>query len=152
VTNPPLLYLGLETRTQIAVEFVYVGDPMCSWCWGFAPALEKLESRYGIPLRVVMGGLRTGSQAEPMDTEARQQLAGYWQGVAQRTGQPFTNASLVRDGWSYDTEPSCRAVVTMRQTRPTRDSPVGGKTSPRLLRRGRRHHRHVDVPRAGGRV
>jgi protein-disulfide isomerase-like protein with CxxC motif len=29
-----------------------------------------------------------------MDTEARQQLAGCWQGVAQRTGQPFTNASL----------------------------------------------------------
>lgn len=43
MTNPPLLDLGLEPRTQIAVEFVYVGDPMCSWCWGFAPALEKLD-------------------------------------------------------------------------------------------------------------
>jgi hypothetical protein len=52
MSNPPLLDLGLEPRTQVALEFVYVGDPMCSWCWGFSPALEKLDSRYGIPLRV----------------------------------------------------------------------------------------------------
>jgi putative protein-disulfide isomerase len=115
MANPPLLDLGLAPRTQLDLEFVYVGDPMCSWCWGFSPALEKLESRYRIPLRVVMGGLRTGSQAEPMDAEARDQLTDYWQGVAQRTGQPFTNASLERDGWRYDTEPSCRAVVAMRE-------------------------------------
>jgi len=118
MTNPSLLDLRLEPRTQLDLEFVYVGDPMCSWCWGFSHALEKLESRYGIPLRVVMGGLRTGSQAEPMDAKARQQLADYWQGVAQRTGQPFTTASLERDGWRYDTEPSSRAVVAMRELAP----------------------------------
>lgn len=118
MTKPPLIDLGLEPRTQLDLEFVYVGDPMCSWCWGFSPALEELESRYNIPLRVVMGGLRTGSQAEPMHATAREQLADYWQGVAQRTGQPFTNASLERDGWRYDTEPSCRAVVAMRELAP----------------------------------
>lgn len=118
MTNPPLIDLGLEQQTQLDLEFVYVGDPMCSWCWGFAPALEELDSRYSIPLRVVMGGLRTGSQANPMDEQTRQQLADYWQGVAQRTGQPFTTASLERDGWSYDTESSCRAVVAMRELAP----------------------------------
>ncbi|MEX0700155.1 MAG: DsbA family protein [Acidimicrobiia bacterium] len=118
MSDSPLLDLGLGQQTQLDVEFVYVGDPMCSWCWGFSPALEKLESTYHIPLRVVMGGLRTGPQAESMNTQARQQLAGYWQGVAQRTGQPFTNTSLERDGWSYNTEPSCRAVVTMRELAP----------------------------------
>ena len=118
MANPPPLDLGLEPQTQLDLEFVYVGDPMCSWCWGFSPALEKLESTYEIPLRVVMGGLRTGSQAESMDPGARQQLADYWQGVAQRTGQTLTEASLARDGWSYNTEPSCRAVVAMRQLVP----------------------------------
>lgn len=118
MTNPPLIDLGLEQQTQLDLEFVYVGDPMCSWCWGFAPALEELDSRYSIPLRVVMGGLRTGSQANPIDEQARQQLADYWQGVAQRTGQPFTTASLEHDGWSYNTEPSCRAVVAMRELAP----------------------------------
>ena len=118
MTKPPLLDLGLDPLPQLDLEFVYVGDPMCSWCWGFSPALEELGTRYGIPLRVVMGGLRTGPQAEPMDAEARRQLANYWQGVARRTGQPFTTASLERDGWRYDTEPSCRAVVAMRELAP----------------------------------
>lgn len=114
----PALDLGLDLPPRPDLEFVYVGDPMCSWCWGFSPALEHLEQRYGIPLRVVMGGLRTGAQAEPMDAAARAQLASYWQGVARRTGQPFTHASLERDGWRYDTEPSCRAVVAMRELAP----------------------------------
>lgn len=118
MTKPPLLDLLLDQPPQLDLEFIYVGDPMCSWCWGFSPALEELRTRYGIPLRVVMGGLRTGPQAELMDAEARGQLANYWQGVAQRTGQPFTTASLERDGWRYDTEPSCRAVVAMRELAP----------------------------------
>jgi putative protein-disulfide isomerase len=117
--KPRLLDLGLDPQPQSDLEFIYVGDPMCSWCWGFAPALEQLERRYGIPLRVVAGGLRTGPQAHLMDAEARGQLATYWQGVAQRTGQLFTTAALERDGWRYDTEPSCRAVVTMRQLAPS---------------------------------
>lgn len=114
----PSLDLGLDVPARPDLEFVYVGDPMCSWCWGFSPALERLEERYAIPLRVVMGGLRTGQQAQPMDAAARAQLASYWQGVAERTGQPFTDASLERDGWRYDTEPSCRAVVAMRELAP----------------------------------
>lgn len=25
-------------------EIIYVGDPMCSWCWGFAPEFQKLRT------------------------------------------------------------------------------------------------------------
>ena len=35
-------------------EFVYVGDPMCSWCWGFAPVLDQLAGHYAIPIRIVL--------------------------------------------------------------------------------------------------
>lgn len=118
MTTPPLLDLGLDMQSRRDLEFVYVGDPMCSWCWGFAPALERLEGTYGLPVRTVMGGLRTGSQADEMDQPARTQLAKYWDGVAARTGQRFTHASLERTGWRYDTEPSCRAVVAMRELAP----------------------------------
>lgn len=118
MSGPPQIDLGLEPPTDPDLEFIYVGDPMCSWCWGFAPALERLQKRYTIPLRTVMGGLRTGSSAEPMDTEARRSMGRYWENVAERTGQPFTQAALQRDGWSYDTEPSCRAVVAMRELAP----------------------------------
>lgn len=118
MTTPAPIDLGLTRPVGRDLEFVYVGDPMCSWCWGFAPALEQLQARYPVPLRVVMGGLRTGSQAQEMTSPAREQLSRYWQQVAQRTGQPFTDAALERDGWRYDTEPSCRAVVALRELAP----------------------------------
>ena len=118
MNKPMSLDLGLDVQAQPDLAFIYVGDPMCSWCWGFSPALEEMRTRYAIGMRVVMGGLRTGAQAQPMDTEARRQLADYWRGVEERTGQPFTAAALERDGWSYDTEPSCRAVVAMRELAP----------------------------------
>ncbi|MFQ5523922.1 MAG: DsbA family protein, partial [Acidimicrobiia bacterium] len=39
-------------------KLIYVGDPMCSWCWGFAPEIEDLADEY--PVEVVVGGLRPG--------------------------------------------------------------------------------------------
>ncbi|NPC76191.1 DsbA family protein, partial [Corallococcus exiguus] len=41
-------------------EVLYVGDPMCSWCWGGSPGLLQLEAealRRGIPFRIRVGGL-----------------------------------------------------------------------------------------------
>ena len=29
----------------------YVADPMCSWCWGFQPVLEKVKE--AVPERVI---------------------------------------------------------------------------------------------------
>ncbi len=41
------------------IELIYVGDPMCSWCWGIAPQLDTLVRTHpDIPLRIVVGGLR----------------------------------------------------------------------------------------------
>lgn len=104
------------------LELIYVGDPMCSWCWGFAPVLETLERRYAVPLRTVVGGLRPGTR-EPADQQLREFLAHHWEEVAERSGQPFDVGSLEPDGlvseeWCYDTEPACRAVVAMRELAP----------------------------------
>lgn len=105
-----------------SLELIYVGDPMCSWCWGFVPVLEMLERRYQLPLRTVVGGLRPGTR-EPVDDEHRESLAHHWEQVEERSGQPFDHASLreggvLTGGWRYDTEPACRAVVAMRETAP----------------------------------
>ncbi len=94
--------------------FVYVGDPMCSWCWGFAPVLEKLETRYTIPITTVVGGLRPGPDAEPLNRSMRDMLAHHWDQVEAGTGQPFDRSGLDRENWVYDTELPARAVVTMR--------------------------------------
>lgn len=33
-----------EKTTSESLEVIYVGDPMCSWCYGIAPELDKLKS------------------------------------------------------------------------------------------------------------
>ena len=102
---------------------VYFADPMCSWCYGFGPELEALlRDRPGLRVDVVMGGLR------PYNTEAaspafREMIAGHWQHVAGETGLAFNDAAISREGFVYDTEPACRAVVAVRATDPSRVLP-----------------------------
>jgi putative protein-disulfide isomerase len=105
-------------------EIIYVGDPMCSWCWGIAPQLDELRRRLPeLPFRIVTGGLRPGPDAKPIEA-----LAGFleheWTQIAGRTGQPFDHSLLGRPGWLYDTEPACRAVAVMRALDPPRAWPL----------------------------
>lgn len=93
---------------------IYVGDPMCSWCWGFAPEIESLADE--IPVEVVVGGLRPGPMAQPLDDRMAGFLASHWLEIAERTGQPFDTEFLDRrDDWLYDTEPAAIAVTQMRE-------------------------------------
>ncbi len=100
-------------NTQVD-KLIYVGDPMCSWCWGFAPEIESLADDY--PVEVVVGGLRPGPSAQPLDDRMAVFLADHWVEINQRTGQPFDTAFLDRrDGWIYDTEPAAIAVTLVRE-------------------------------------
>lgn len=100
----------------MASRLLYVMDPMCSWCWGFAPVIETLVEQAaaaGVPLQIVVGGLRRDQVA--IDAAARVRYLGYWQAVNASTGQLFDFEHGLPEGLVYDTEPACRALVTARQ-------------------------------------
>lgn len=96
-------------------EIVAVVDPMCSWCWGFSPALEGIERDFGAvaPLTIVVGGLRPLTKRK-MDAKAKAEIREHWQHVQEASGQPFDFEFFAREGFVYDTEPACRALVTVR--------------------------------------
>lgn len=95
-------------------SLVYVGDPMCSWCYGFGVPLQQLlEQLPGVPLAMVLGGLRAYNQ-ELMPDALKSTLHHHWSEVNKRSGKPFGTGQFDRDGYIYDTEPACRAVVTIR--------------------------------------
>jgi len=99
----------------MAIRLLYVMDPMCSWCWGFAPVVEALAEQAaaaGVPLQIVVGGLRRDQVA--IDAAARVRYLGYWQAVNASTGQLFDFERGLPEGLVYDTEPACRALVTAR--------------------------------------
>jgi len=102
---------GKEPRQP---SFLYVADPMCSWCYGFGPELEVLRQATGLPVMVITGGLRPGTEAEPLDAELKEFLRAHWLEVAEATGLPFQMQFFEREGFLYDTAPACQAVVTMR--------------------------------------
>lgn len=96
-------------------HLIYFADPMCSWCYGFSPAIEDIRRAFGraLPIRVVMGGLRPGTET-PMSDDARREIAGHWVHVHEATGLPFDEAVL-SEGFVYDTDPAARAVVVVRR-------------------------------------
>lgn len=100
-------------------EIIYIGDPMCSWCYGFAPVLQTLYQNYKDQAnwRVVVGGLRVGPE-HVVDDQRIGFLREHWQEVSERTGQKFGYGILDQTGWLYDTELACRAVVVMRHLDP----------------------------------
>jgi putative protein-disulfide isomerase len=106
------------------MNLIYVGDAMCSWCYGFARPLDELladpQDAAPLQLALVMGGLRPFT-TEPIAAARADELAGHWQRVAEASGQPFTPAphtAMHQPGFIYDTEPASRATVTVRSLWP----------------------------------
>ncbi len=94
----------------------FVLDPMCSWCWGFAPVVDAVREAFGerYTMSLVMGGLR-GKGDLLWDHAAKAHLRQQWQNVAAKTGQPFDETLLYKAHFEYDTTPACKAVVTVRE-------------------------------------
>jgi len=102
--------VSLEPATRL----LYVADPMCSWCYGFGPQLARFVERHpDLGPDLLMGGLRAYNR-EPMSAPFRDMLRAHWAHVAEMSGLPFSEAIFAREGFVYDTEPACRAVVTAR--------------------------------------
>lgn len=100
-------------------EIICVVDPMCSWCWGFSPVITAMDEAYGdrAPVWLVAGGLRPMT-SQPMTDKAKAETRHHWEEVARASGQPFNFTFFDRTGFVYDTEPACRAMVTVRTLKP----------------------------------
>lgn len=98
------------------MKLVYVGDPMCSWCYGFGKELSAVLAAVQpqLPLEIVVGGLRAGG-TEVLDAAGKRFRLMHWARVEAASGLAFNRAALIaRQGFVYDTEPICRAVVSAR--------------------------------------
>jgi len=104
------------------MKLIFVADPMCSWCYGFGKELTTFSQTHPeLPLSIVLGGVRAGETAV-LDDEGKQFRLGHWARVEAASGLPFNReALLARQGFVYDTEPICRAVVAARRLAPQAD-------------------------------
>lgn len=113
-----ILFFFMSCTAQDKPTLIYIGDPMCSWCYGFTPELseaaELLENK--VELKVLMGGLR------PYNTEhisiMKNFLKEHWEQVNEASSQPFNYTILDDPEFIYDTEPPSRAVLVVRHLQP----------------------------------
>ncbi|MGF1477405.1 MAG: DsbA family protein [Geminicoccaceae bacterium] len=98
----------------MAVELIYFANPMCSWCWGFAPVITKISDTFAdkINLTLALGSLR--EDEDPMTDEQKAYVGGHWRHVTERTGQPFDFAFFDREAFVYDDRPPSLAIVAAR--------------------------------------
>lgn len=62
----------------------------------------------------MLGGLRPGT-TDVMSTSLREDILHHWHEVHKITGQVFSVEGAMPEGFIYDTEPACRAVVTVAE-------------------------------------
>lgn len=98
----------------------YIHDPMCSWCWGFHPALKRLKEKLpaNITMRYLLGGLAADSD-QPMPEAMQQFLQKTWRTIQQQI--PTTEFNF--DFWTNchprrSTYASCRAVIATKNQNP----------------------------------
>ena len=104
----------------MTTTLMYFADPMCSWCYGFAPQITQVKSKYThIDFQLIMGGLRPFGRETMADIGNI--LRHHWEEVHKRSGQKFSHDILGHSDFMYDTEPPSRAVVTMRSLNPSEE-------------------------------
>ena len=96
----------------MTLTIYYVVDPMCSWCWGFAPVWRDFVSEIPESATVVdlMGGLAPDNEV-PMDSAMRQYVQDAWGAVKARTGAEFNFEFWDKCEPKRSTYSACRAVI-----------------------------------------
>jgi putative protein-disulfide isomerase len=92
---------------------------MCSWCWGFASVKDSIHKDFNheAPLSIILGGLHAYDDF-PMSNNYKTNIRHHWEDVNRATDAVFDYRFFDRDGFILDTEPACRAVVTIRKMKP----------------------------------
>jgi len=90
----------------------YYHDPMCSWCWGYRPTVQKLFSSLpeGVTRTGIVGGLAPDSD-QPMPETQREAIAGHWRRIEDLLGTEFNYDFWTKCEPRRSTYPACRAVI-----------------------------------------
>ena len=103
--------MNRDKITCMATLFYY-HDPMCSWCWGYRPTVQKLFSSLpeGVTRTGIVGGLAPDSD-QPMPEAQREAIAGHWRRIEDLLGTEFNYDFWTKCEPRRSTYPACRAVI-----------------------------------------
>ncbi|MEI6858245.1 MAG: DsbA family protein [Shewanella sp.] len=108
--------LGQNNTNHGKPVVYYVYDPMCSWCWGYAPTWNKLRAALkesGITVKYRLGGLAPDSDL-PMPDAMKVFLEQSWHKIAAQLGTEFNFDFWRQCQPRRSTYPACRAALIAR--------------------------------------
>ncbi len=123
------------------ITLVYVYDPLCGWCYGFHPVMDKLADRFReqLNIRVVPGGLAIDESAQTI-SEGYSYIRDSLKVVESKTGAVFGEpfVQLVEEGsYLYDSMPGCKAQNAVNQIAPEHSLPFAGAVQKALFQSGK---------------
>jgi putative protein-disulfide isomerase len=104
----------------------YVHDPMCSWCYAFAPTWERIAAAIppGFDVALLVGGLAPDSDA-PMPADMRVRIEQTWRRIQTVVpGTEFNYEFWTRNTPRRSTYPACRAVLAAKHFDPALEAPM----------------------------
>ncbi|MCC3152863.1 DsbA family protein [Hymenobacter sp. BT770] len=100
-------------------ELLYIQDPLCGWCYGMSPVINRVQAEFAgrLDVSVLCGGMATGEHVGPI-AETWSYIQNALADVEKATGVEFGTAFkvLAEEGsYEYNSEPPSRAIVAFRQ-------------------------------------
>ena len=108
----------------LEMRLTYLFDPLCGWCYGAGPVLEKLAARHTVALELLPTGLFAGRCAGRMDAQFAEYAWSNDQRIAKLTGQRFTDAYRTRilgAGGAFDSTAASLGLTAVHVTEPDRE-------------------------------
>lgn len=94
----------------------YFHDPMCSWCWGYAPTWKHVQQLLPDTVKVeyVAGGLAPDSNV-PMPEALARIIQSHWKRIESELGTQFNYDFWTKCSPKRSTYPACRAVLAAKK-------------------------------------
>lgn len=120
---------------------IYAYDPLCGWCFGFHPVMEKIAARFegDLNIEVIAGGLAIGPNAQTI-AEGFDYIPRAGKQVEKVTGVVFGKPFylIAEEGsYFYNSEPGCKAQTVVNDLAPEHALAFAGLMQNALFKHGK---------------
>lgn len=108
----------------MSTTVTYLFDPLCGWCYGASPMIQKLSQQNSLKLVLAPTGLFAGANGRAMDAEFAQYAWANDLRIAKMTGQRFTEqyrAQVLGKPGRLDSITATLALTAVSLTEPQRE-------------------------------
>ena len=101
------------------MKFIFIADPMCSWCYGFTPVMDRILKDYPDISIDTCTGKYLPDKKEPISEQRIKFMKIAWETVEERTGQPFNlSFKFIKPEFIFNTHNACIALNAMKLINP----------------------------------